>query len=52
MIFSVSDGDDGGECSADDDSDGQVDHVATQDEVAESLEHEVSLLKIDRVWNV
>jgi hypothetical protein len=38
-------GHDAGERSSDDDSDGQVDHVATQDEVAESLEHEVILLK-------
>ena len=37
--------DDGGERGSDDDGDGQVDHIATQDEVAESFEHEFILLE-------
>ena len=38
-------GHDGGERGSDDDGDGQVDHIATQDEVAESFEHEFILLE-------
>ena len=44
-------GDDGREGSADDDGDSKINDVATQNEIAESFEHEVSLLSFDRVWN-
>jgi hypothetical protein len=38
-------------CSSNDDGDSEINDVATQNEIAESFEHEVSLLKVDRVWN-
>jgi hypothetical protein len=37
--------DDGRECGSDDDSDSKIDDVATQNEIAESFEHVVSLLR-------
>jgi hypothetical protein len=38
-------GDDGRECGSDDDGDSKIDDVATQNEIAESFEHVVSLLR-------